>query len=44
MAEELDAENQRISNFQGLVTLTFTLDCVASYHYVTDRQDRQTDR
>jgi len=33
MAKDLDAENQRISNFQCHVTLTFTLDLIT-----TDRQ------
>jgi len=34
MAEEIDFENQRISNFKGLVTLTLTLDRVIQHTVV----------
>ena len=34
MAEEIDFENRRISNFKGLVTLTLTLDRVIRHTVV----------
>jgi len=41
MAEEIDFEYKRISNFQGLVTLTLTLDRVI-LHNVVHRSSTST--
>ena len=42
MAEEIDSENRRISNFKGLVTLTLTLDRVIR-HTVVHHSSTSTD-
>ena len=41
MAEEIDFENQRISNFNDLVTLTLTLDLVI-WHTVVHHSSTST--
>ena len=42
MAEEIDFENRRISNFKGLVTLTLSLDRVIRRHTVVHHSSTST--